>query len=446
MRQTYDVAKRHHDKRGWDYWVAVPTLRMDRETYLAELHRCKVDGGWYARAWNGEPGGFAFREQSECIAWIGSMPDDVRGIPPEDAGATAPSSRPTTRDTVRADMARRQADWISRPGGAPAELEAPAVDVGGPEDPPTCWQDQRVWAMRRAELVVEALPTWTLEAEKWEHIREATHGSGARIRARWDATTRRLEWSPDWPYFEAAGGGRHTFTPALHDGRPSRDGIPARSSSWSVSTDPSRAPASIARDLERRLLADVLAAWPAALEWKTENDADTRAALELAERIRALDESGREPRDRRTSSGGDVSFSVRVAGLNWYGDVGMGGRHVNLHRVYVDGNDDGPVFLRALELLSRRLAAPAAPATLEPADAPAALQPPEDPPAAPAPVVETLAPAPAPKPKARRTARTVRKPKAKTAPDPSDRPERGSVYNLSALVNGGTWAAARVSD
>jgi hypothetical protein len=88
----YSIEKHHHSKRGFDFWLVVMGVRLEREQFNILRNSCKAAGGWYSRKWASTPGGFAFKEQEQAGAWAAQEfsgpdgpPDDKRRI--HDAGS-----------------------------------------------------------------------------------------------------------------------------------------------------------------------------------------------------------------------------------------------------------------------------------------------------------------------------------------------------------------------
>lgn len=67
----YQIEKHYHSKRNCDIWLCVPVERMERDAFDAERDRAKRAGGWYSRAWQGTPGGFAFVDEATAQAFCG---------------------------------------------------------------------------------------------------------------------------------------------------------------------------------------------------------------------------------------------------------------------------------------------------------------------------------------------------------------------------------------
>lgn len=57
-------------QKGRGYWCAVPPEKMPKDEFSAMLDDCKRAGGWSARAWDGEPGGFAWFDRSSADAFV----------------------------------------------------------------------------------------------------------------------------------------------------------------------------------------------------------------------------------------------------------------------------------------------------------------------------------------------------------------------------------------
>lgn len=59
----YTIEEHTHTKRGFQMFIVVLAERVDREQFNALRDAAKDYGGWYSRAWQTTPGGFAFRTE-----------------------------------------------------------------------------------------------------------------------------------------------------------------------------------------------------------------------------------------------------------------------------------------------------------------------------------------------------------------------------------------------
>lgn len=56
-----EVQKHYHTKGEFDFWLVVPSDRMEREEFERIRDAAKSLGGWYSRKWGSTPGGYAFK-------------------------------------------------------------------------------------------------------------------------------------------------------------------------------------------------------------------------------------------------------------------------------------------------------------------------------------------------------------------------------------------------
>lgn len=68
-----DVQEHYNERKGFRYWLVVLPGRVDRQEFDTLLTSCKVAGGWYSRAWQGIPGGFAFKDESKARTWAAGV-------------------------------------------------------------------------------------------------------------------------------------------------------------------------------------------------------------------------------------------------------------------------------------------------------------------------------------------------------------------------------------
>ncbi|MET0374003.1 MAG: hypothetical protein ABW128_07065 [Rhizorhabdus sp.] len=93
----FRITKQHNAKKGFDYWLCELVERVEREDYERFLSQAKALGGWYARAWSGIPGGFAFKREPAALEFTGQgagdpAPTDGTPAAPVERAAPAPVS------------------------------------------------------------------------------------------------------------------------------------------------------------------------------------------------------------------------------------------------------------------------------------------------------------------------------------------------------------------
>ena len=64
-----------HTKKGFDMWICSLADRVDRGTYDHLLSEAKARRGWYSRAWNGTPAGFAFKCEDKAKEFAAVVAD-----------------------------------------------------------------------------------------------------------------------------------------------------------------------------------------------------------------------------------------------------------------------------------------------------------------------------------------------------------------------------------
>jgi predicted RNA methylase len=75
----YTIEEHTHTKRGFQMFIVILVGRVDRDEFNALRDGAKAVGGWYSRAWQSTPGGFAFKESEAAQSFAdtlgGSIPD-----------------------------------------------------------------------------------------------------------------------------------------------------------------------------------------------------------------------------------------------------------------------------------------------------------------------------------------------------------------------------------
>lgn len=102
---TYTVSERYHEKRGCKFWLVVPTTRLERAEYDAELSAAKAAGGWQSRKWGTCPSGFGFDTLGSAMSFAGldhATPSASIESPREVIGSELPApSAPEAKRTIR---------------------------------------------------------------------------------------------------------------------------------------------------------------------------------------------------------------------------------------------------------------------------------------------------------------------------------------------------------
>jgi hypothetical protein len=112
--------KRHtHSRRGFDMWICTIGERLERADFDRFLAAAKALGGWYSRAWQGTPAGFAFKSEAAALAFAGDSagPDDE---PPAPGHDDEPEAEPEPIAGI--------AEIVPEPAPI-AEIESPAAEI-----------------------------------------------------------------------------------------------------------------------------------------------------------------------------------------------------------------------------------------------------------------------------------------------------------------------------
>lgn len=111
----FTIEAHHNDRRGFDYWLCVMGERVERAEYDALLAQAKALGGWYSRAWQGIPGGFAFKSEEKARQFAGQPgngPDGGEQAPKAQPLKAQPSAPASSAPGV-ADKLREMADKLT---------------------------------------------------------------------------------------------------------------------------------------------------------------------------------------------------------------------------------------------------------------------------------------------------------------------------------------------
>lgn len=98
----FSIERHTHSKKGFAMWICTLSERVDREDFDRFLQAAKALGGWYSRAWDGTPAGFAFKSEAKALEFVGGG----EGSPPTGEGEALKPSAPRT-PTPRANPAEK---------------------------------------------------------------------------------------------------------------------------------------------------------------------------------------------------------------------------------------------------------------------------------------------------------------------------------------------------
>lgn len=119
----FTVERHTHSRKGFDMWICTIAERLERADFDRFLAEAKALGGWYSRAWQGTPAGFAFKAEAAALAFAGASagPDDEPPAPGHD-------------DEPEADPGPIAGIAAIEPEPAPvadpiAEIESPAAEI-----------------------------------------------------------------------------------------------------------------------------------------------------------------------------------------------------------------------------------------------------------------------------------------------------------------------------
>lgn len=88
-----EIQKHYHEKYRFDFWLIVPSSRLESADFDRIRDACKAANGWYSRQWGRTPGGFAFKMESDAQAFavrhFGTVPGED-ATSPADAEESTP--------------------------------------------------------------------------------------------------------------------------------------------------------------------------------------------------------------------------------------------------------------------------------------------------------------------------------------------------------------------
>jgi hypothetical protein len=67
------ISEHLHEKKGFAFYIVQLPDRVARDTFDSLLRAAKAGGGWYSRAWQSTPGGFAFKDKAKATAFAGGL-------------------------------------------------------------------------------------------------------------------------------------------------------------------------------------------------------------------------------------------------------------------------------------------------------------------------------------------------------------------------------------
>lgn len=145
----FTIEQHTHSRKGFTMWICTIGERLEREDFDRFLSEAKALGGWYSRAWQGTPAGFAFKSEASALAFAGAGPDDEPPAPSHDdepeagpapiAGIAAaePEPAPVADPIAEMDTAEIvQAVYGPEPeqdDSDPFAIDAEILDGEGPE-------------------------------------------------------------------------------------------------------------------------------------------------------------------------------------------------------------------------------------------------------------------------------------------------------------------------
>lgn len=146
----FSIEEHTHSKKGFQMWIAVMGERVDPEAYLALLDAARALGGWYSKAWQGSPAGFAFKSSEKAAQFVA-----------ENGGGNHPSTPgPVGPETEKAPQRK------SAPGADPVKLRALADGMQAKID--DCFRDRQSNTPKRARQAAEARN----EGTRWERAQK----------------------------------------------------------------------------------------------------------------------------------------------------------------------------------------------------------------------------------------------------------------------------------
>lgn len=67
----FTITEHTHTRKGFQMWICELAERVERADFDRFLKAAKERGGWYSRAWQGTPAGFAFKSEAAARAFAG---------------------------------------------------------------------------------------------------------------------------------------------------------------------------------------------------------------------------------------------------------------------------------------------------------------------------------------------------------------------------------------
>lgn len=114
-----DIQQHVHTKKGFTFYLVVLAARVDAEQFDALRDACKAAGGWYSRQWGKTPGGFAFKERADAVAFAaGVAPAPATPPTPTNHAAKFRALAGTMSTAIEACFADRLENTAKRIGQA----------------------------------------------------------------------------------------------------------------------------------------------------------------------------------------------------------------------------------------------------------------------------------------------------------------------------------------
>jgi predicted RNA methylase len=108
----FTIEKHIHTLKGFEMWICTMQERVERAEYDSLLAEAKALGGWYSRAWNGTPAGFAFKKEAAALAFAGGQ-DPAPSEGPKPGKPKAESAPETDKGQAMADKLEAMAESLS---------------------------------------------------------------------------------------------------------------------------------------------------------------------------------------------------------------------------------------------------------------------------------------------------------------------------------------------
>jgi predicted RNA methylase len=104
----FAIEKHTHTTKGFDMWICTMAERVERAEYDELLSKARAVGGWYSRAWNGTPAGFAFKQEAKALAFVGTPCPNQPPPSGDKAKAESPEPKPAPAASVDKSEATAQ--------------------------------------------------------------------------------------------------------------------------------------------------------------------------------------------------------------------------------------------------------------------------------------------------------------------------------------------------